>query len=365
MRKLIILIFLLSCFNSFSQKPILSDTVYVQELRNRINDLYNFDFDDCDSVYESMSKTYPNHPFPDLYYSLVLYWKYFPITTASYHEPEFLSKLNRSIGKAEKYFEEKETDESVFFNLMGRMLIMQYYADNQASSNVISQLKPSYKMLVKGFDLQDSFNDFKFSSGVYNYYREFYPKTHPIYKPIAYFFPKGNAKKGIKLLENNSKHGTFLHKESLSFLVYISMYFEQDYKKTLKYSRNLSKDNPNNLLYQSYYIQTLLLQKKYNKAENLIPQLTNQKHTNDFFIALSHVYLGLIAEKKEKNFREAKNHYLKSLQLLTNYGEFANTYNSIAYFGLSRIYSNSDIKKSNSYRKKANKLIIFPNINFD
>jgi hypothetical protein len=311
-----------------------------------------------------MLKQYPSHPFPDLYYALVLYWKYFPITTESAHEPEFLSKLNSSILKAEKYFDEKETDESVFFNLMGRMLIMQDYADNQASSNLISQLKPSYKMLVKGFDLRDSFSDFRFSTGVYNYYREFYPKAHPIYKPVAYFFPKGDAKKGIKQLEYNSKHGTFLHKESLSFLVYISMYFEQDYKKTLKYSKNLTKDNPDNLLYLSYYIQTLLLQKRYHKAEELIPQLRS-KHSSNFFIALSNVYSGIIAEKKEKNLLDAKTYYLKSLELLTEYGNFVNTYNSILYFGLSRIYSTSDIKKSNGYRKKANKLVIFPHINFD
>lgn len=358
-----VLLFFLS-FNCFAQQSILNDTSYVNELREQINDLYNFNFVHSNSVNDNMLKQYPDHPFPDLYYSLTLYWKYFPITTESTHEPEFLSKLNSSILKAEKRFEEKETDETVFFNLMGRMLLMQYFADNQASSNLISQLKPSYKMLVKGFDLQDSFSDFKFSSGVYNYYREFYPKTHPIYKPVAYFFPKGDAKKGIKLLENNSKHGTFLHKESLSFLVYISMYFEQDYKMTLKYSKKLTKDNPNNLLFLSYHIQTLLLQKKYSKAKELIPQLKD-KHSTDFFIALSNLYLGIIAEKKDKNFLDAKNYYLKSLQLLSKYGNFANTYNSISYFGLSRIYSTSDIKKSNGYRKKANKLVIFPHINFD
>lgn len=365
MKKYIVLIFLFVVVTGFAQKTILNDTIFIKELRSYIDNLYNFEFDNCDAVYDRLSESYPNHPFPDLYYALVIYWRYFPVTLNSEKEPDFLEKINSSISKAEKYFQESPSEESVFFNLMGRMLVMQYFADNQTSSSVIPHLKPAYKMLVKGFELEDEFGDFKFSSGVYNYYREFYPKAHPIYKPLAYFFPKGDSQKGIKQLEINSRKGIFLHKESLSFLVYISMYFEQDYKETLKYARKLKRENSGNLLYQSYYIQALLLQGKYQKAKEQIHFLEESPHQNNFFKTLATLYTAIIQEKKYENTSKAQKLYTQALSELEPYGNFVSTYKSIALFGLSRTYSKSDNKKSIQYGKEAKNVAIFPHINFD
>lgn len=363
MRKLIIILFTLLYFNSFSQKTILNDTTYIKELRSHINDLYNFKFENSEETYQSMTKAYPDHPFPDLYYALVIYWKYFPVTLESKYEPLFLEKINSSIQKAEKYFEESPNEESIFFNLMGRMLVMQYFADNQTSSSVIPHLKPAYQMLIKGFELEEEFSDFKFSSGVYNYYREFYPKAHPIYKPVAYFFPKGDAEKGIELLELNSKRGTFLHKESLSFLVYISMYFEKDYKLSLRYARKLKRENPDNLLYKTYFIQALLLQGRYQKAKEHIKQLSKANHENDFFKTVAILYSGVIEEKKYHNKVKAKIYYQEALEHLDKYGNFVATYKAIALFGLSRL--ETDKRKSSKLRKQAKETAIFSHINFD
>ena len=364
MRYIISILFLLSTLNGFSQKSIIKDSLYVIELKLHIDSIYNYQFENSENTYMQMLNDYPNHPFPDLYYALAMYWKYFPITPNSEKAPLFVEKLNSSIAKAENYFAKQETNESIFFNLMGRLLLMQYFSDNQTSANVFPHIKPAYKMLHKGFRLEDSFSDFKFSSGVYNYYREYYPKAHPIYKPIAYFFPKGNALKGIALLETNSQKGIFLHKESLSFLIYINLYFEKNYRKALKYTKQIRKESPDNLLYLSYHTLSLLLLKKYNKAKALISILEKTKHSNNYFKAIAHVFNGIIAEKKYKDYTLAKTQYSTALKKLERYENFANTYKSIAYFGLSRIYL-EDATLSNKYRKKARKLAIFSHINFD
>jgi tetratricopeptide (TPR) repeat protein len=366
MSRFLTICFLVVTLNVYCQESVLTDTLHVQELQQNIDSIYNFRFLNSEKTIENLEKQYPNHPFPDIYRSLTLYWKYFPITPESKYEEDFLNSLAQALVKVEKQLEKNEDNpEAIFFNLLGRLLIMQYFADNHISGKVIPHLNSAYKMLLKGFELTDSLIDFNFSSGVYNYYREYYPKAHPVYKPVAYFFPNGNATKGIKQLEFNGKHGIFLKTESLFFLVYVNMYFEKDFKKALKYIKQLTKNYPDNLLYDSYQVQNLLLLKKYNKAKELILVLEHTNHSNDFFTTIAQIYKGIILEKKDKNLADAEIIYKKSINQLDKYGDFANQYKSYAYFGLSRIVKQSNPKQSAKYKKAALNLAVFPEINFN
>lgn len=366
MKRLLIFLFLLQTFNLDAQSYFLSDTLFVKRVEKNIDSIYNYNFELVDNIYTELLRKYPNHPFPDLFYSTSLYWKYFPIIPGCSSEELYLKKINSAIDKAEKMLEKNENNpEAIFFHLMSRMLIMQYYADNSLSSKVVTHLGPAYKMVSKGFELKNNLSDFNFSTGVYNYYREYYPKTHPVYKPFAYFFPDGDAKLGLKQLEYNWQHGVFLHSESLFFLAYINLYFEKDYRNALKYVKQLEKEFPNNLLYISYNLQTLLLLNKYNKANTLISKLENSPHENDFFKITAKIYRGIICEKKEKDLKKAEKLYSEALHQLEKYGAFANTYSSIAYFGLSRIYNHTDKKIARKYQKKALELAIYPHINFN
>lgn len=352
--------------NLGAQTYMLKDTLLVKKVKQSIDSIYDYNFNSSDETYNELRTKYPHHPFPDLFYSINLYWKYFPITPGSPHEPIYLEKLNSSIDKSEQLLEKDENNpEAIFFHLMSRMLIMQYYADNNLSSKVLTHLGPAYKMVIKGFEMTDDLADFNFSTGVYNYYREYYPRVHPAYKPVAYFFPDGNAQLGLKQLEFDWHHGVFLHPESLFFLTYINLYFEKDYRKALKYAKQLGKEFPNNLLYVSYNLQTLLLLNKYNKINKSISKLENFPHENDFFKIVAKIYRGIVCEKKEKDFAQAEQYYSEALTQLEKYGDFANTYSSIAYFGLSRIYSSTDTKIARKYQKKALDLAIYPHINFN
>ena len=261
---------------------------------------------------------------------------------------------------------DENNPEAIFFHLMSRIIIMQYYADNKLSSKLIPHLGPAYKMITKGFDLTNDITDFNFSTGVYNYYREYYPKAYPVYKPVALFFPDGNAELGLKQLEQNWQDGVFLSSESLFFLTYISLYFEKDYKQALKYVKYLDEEYPNNLLYVSYNLQTLLLLNKYNKAKKEISRLESIPHENDFFKIAAKVYYGIIYEKKDKDFIKAEKYYKEALSQLKEYGGFANSYSSFAYFGLSRIYNlKKDKKTARKYHKKAIELATYPHITFN
>jgi len=351
---------------SAGQMKIYSDNSLKQEIRGNIDSLYNNNFDAMEGDYNAYSSQTPDYPFPDLYYALGLYWKYFPITPSSPNEKTYLKKLKSAIRISEKNLKRNDNDiEISFFHLMSRLFIMQYYADNGMSSEVVSHIKPAYKMVTYGFDYTNQLVDFHFTTGVYNYYREYYPQKYPIYKPVAFFLPDGNAAEGLKQLKYNWQHGVFLHAESLFFLTYIHFYFEQNYSEALFYSNHLISDYPKNWLYRIYHIQILLMLKKYDQAEMHIQVLEQNRHSNDFYHLAARLYMGIVAEKKEKNYYKADKYYQDALSGFEKYGNFANSYRSVAYFGLSRIYQDSNKKLSKDYRKKAEHLSVFSHITFD
>ena len=247
MRYLLILILSLQLFGANAQQSIFSDTIFIKKVALGIDNIYNYQFEKAEDLHKELKKQYPGHPFTQLYYSSMMYWKYFPIIPEGKYHEEYVKNITLAIEYAEIVLENKENDEeAIFFNLMARLLIMQYYADNKLSSKVIPHVGKAYKMVNKGFEMKDKITDFYLTTGIYNYYREAYPEAYPIYKPIAYFFPNGNVELGLKQLEYTWENGIFLDTESLFFLVYIYLNFEKDYERGLKYAKHLSKEYPQN-----------------------------------------------------------------------------------------------------------------------
>lgn len=331
-----------------------------------MDSIYNLQFGSISELEQDLDKHYPKNPLPPLFSALRIYWEYFPLIPGNEYTGIYIEKITESIERSEKILDKEEDNtEAQFLNLMARLLIMQYYADNHQSSKVIPYVRRAYSMVKKGFKHKDEIRDFNFSTGLYNYYREAYPEKHPVYKPIAYFFKSGDKKLGLKQLEYNAKHGIFLDAESFSFLVYISLNFEGNYKKASKYTRELYQAYPNNLLYLSYRIRTLLLNKKYKKAQELLVILDNSANGNAFFRTMVKLYQAIIEEKKNKNYSKAEQLYSEVIQEAKLFKPFINDRISYAYFGLSRIYKQSDPDKSEEFRELAEDLSSYKHLTFD
>ncbi|MDY6800872.1 MAG: hypothetical protein SVU94_06585 [Bacteroidota bacterium] len=360
-----ITLFIIS-LQAYTQPYILSDTKAVEEIEEQLNRIYNFQFATFDTYYQKIKNKYPKHPLPHLFYAIKIYWEHFPVTPQSGYHSLYLDQINRSIEKSDKLLvQDEQNTEAIFISLMSRLLLMQYYADNQQPSKVIPYVRKTYQLTRKGFDLTAKFTDFNFSTGLYNYYIEAYPEKHPVYKPVAYFFPKGDIDYGLTQLEYTWKHGIFLDAEALSFLVYISLNFEADYKKSTHFTRALHYEYPNNPLYLSYRITNLLLLERYQRAETLVSELNKHTYTNDFFRMMVQIYQGILQEKKYNNDAKAEQHYWNAIKLSGKYVPFANGRLSYAYYGLSRIYKNTNPKLSKQYRNRAKDLSSYQHLTFD
>ena len=122
---------------------------------------------------------------------------------------------------------------------------------------------------------------------------------------------------------------------------------------------------PENDLYLAIYVRNLLLMKKYNEAEKLIPALPKEQG-NKFFQAQLIILKGILQEKKYLNNNLAQQYYNTGINEISQFGNYGNEYAAYAYFGLSRLSDGKDEKRTHkTYRKEALKLADFKKINFD
>jgi hypothetical protein len=358
--------FLLLYLNTSALKAqILKDTATFNMIDQCVGDIYNFRFGNAREECNLINNKYPGHPAVYLLRGMITYWENYPLLSESVYIRSYLDDMNMCIRLSEKKNTSSYEAELLLINLCARGMLLLFYSDNNNTSEVIPLATSTYPHIRRAFNFTSTYYDFKFFTGLYNYYREAYPEAYPIYKAFAFIFPKGNKAEGIMELQMAGKNSLVLKAESYSFLSWISTNFEHDFSHATYYSKVLYELYPDNDQYLAGYIRNLLLIKKYDEAENLISS-TAQKSKNSFFQAKLEIFNGIIQEKKYHNNDLASLFYENGVRDISPFSTYGNEFASYAYFGLSRI---SDLRGDKNfkkiYKKKATELAVFENVDFN
>jgi hypothetical protein len=254
--------------------------------------------------------------------------------------------------------------EILLINLCARGLLLLFYTDNNLSFEVFPIAASTYQCIRRSFDFTRIYSDFYFFTGVYNYYREAYPSAHPVYKTLAFLFPKGSKIKGLEDLDIVARNSIILKAESYTFLTEIFLSYENNFHQATYYSKNLHMIYPANPAYLGAYIKDLLLIKHYDEAENEINSVAGMENT--FIQAQVTIFKGILQEKKYRNTKLAEELYLKGIKDVSHFRGLGDEYAAYAYFGLSRISKlNGDANNEKLFLKLAQKLAVFKNIDFN
>jgi len=344
---------------------ILRDTSAVNLIRKGITYIYNCRFDEAEKIRDALEKRYPGHPVHHLYRGMMIYWQNFPLIPSSPARASFEEELHKCIKLTDNNSSPGYEAEYLLANLSARGLLLLFYADNGVSGEVIPLAAETYRPLMKSFRYTFECPDLYFFTGVYNYYRDAYPRVRPIYKAVAFLFPPGNMQLGLEQLEICGRKAMALQSEAYSIISWILIHFENDYQRSLPYCKILYEKYPDNVFYKSMYIKNLLLLKKYNEAE-VILGTKSETDTNSYFRAQSYFFNGILLEKKYRNFVYAAKLYHKAIDAMQAYGEYGKEYHAYAYFGLSRLGLKEEEKhQRKTYRRKALELTDFKKITFD
>lgn len=344
---------------------ILQDTTSLNLIRENIGYIYNMQFDKARDVQSKIRELYPDHPVLSLLNGMITYWENYPLVSSNYARNSFENEMRQCIKLCENRKDTIYEAEYLLTNLCARAMLLMFFADNDLSFDIISLMPNTYGLIRQAFDFVSDNVDLNFFTGLYNYYREAYPKAYPVYQPIAFLFPGGNIEIGLKQLQTAAINSVLLRAESYFLLAYIYLNFENNYPEAIFYSKSLNELYPGNILYQALYIKNLLLMRQYEEAEKLIiasPDKTN----NRYFQAQLTIFKGILQEKKYFNNKLAQEYYEKGISDISNFDGFGNEYAAYAFYGLSRIsVANGDNHRGKIYRKEAIKLADFKKINFD
>jgi hypothetical protein len=361
---IILIALLLYLYQPCINGQFLKDSESVNLIKRGIDYIYNLDFNQADNVSNELHRLYPGHPVNNLFNGMITYWKNYPIIPNSPSRDSFESDLRKCIELCERSKDPSAEPEILLFNLCARGLLLLFYTDNDMSFEVFPIASSTYQCIRKSFGFTSIHSDFYFFTGVYRYYREAYPEAHPIYKTLAFLFPKGSKVKGLEELAIVANNSIVLKAEAYSFLTEIFLSYENNYEQATFYSRSLHKIYPLNPAYTGSYIKNLLLIKQYDEAEKEIRLVSGTK--NIFLLAQLKIFNGIMQEKKYHNTNDAEKLYLEGIKQISPFRTYGDEFAAYAYFGLSRLSKmKGDTDNEKLYRKLALKIAYFKNVDFN
>jgi len=344
---------------------ILQDTTSLNLVKKNIDYIYNLQFNNAREVHSKISRLYPGHPVVFLLNGMMTYWENYPMLSTSSARDSFEEDIHRCIRLCENSKNSSYEAEYLLADLCARGMLLMFYADNDLIMEVIPLTTGTYQYLRRSFDFTSVCTDLNYFTGLYNYYREAYPKAYPVYKPLAILFPGGDMEIGLKELKAAAINSVVLRAESYFLLTWIYLNFENNYPEALVYSKSLHELYPDNVLYLALYIKNLLLMRQYDEAEKLIIASTDEAG-NRYFQAQLTIFKGILKEKRYLDNKLAQKYYKKGISDISIFGGYGNEYAAYAYYGLSRIsVANREKHSGKIYRKEAMKLADFKKINFD
>jgi len=348
-----------------SMAQILQDSGSIKLVKKDIDCIYNLEFENARELNRKISKSFPDHPVLYLLKGILTYWENYPMLYTNPARISLEENLRQCIRLSENSRNTNYRAEYLLSDLCARGLLIKFYDDNNMVMKVIPLAIKTYKHIRQSFTFAGDCTDLYYYTGVYNFYRESYPKVYPVYKPLVSLFPPGDMKSGLKQLNTSAIDAVVLRGESYFLLSMIYLNFENKYLQALNYSRTLHDMYPDNVLYFAQYIKNLLLLKKYDEAEKYI--IASLKDTeNMYFKAQLNIFKGIVQEKKYHDNVLAQQYYNSGISRISPYGEYGNEYAAYAYFGLSRIsYTFSDNTSGKKYREKAMKLGSYKKMTFD
>jgi hypothetical protein len=338
--------------------PLLSDKIALELLEKGLPLMYGCDFLQARRYFSQVQARHPHHPVTPLLNALLLFWQHMPFDdfeSKSFKQHTYF--LEKTITASQKMLDNNANDvEGVFFMLTARGLLMQHYNDKGEAMQAVAEAKRLYGLIKSAFDLRSQNIELNFMTGLYSYYRAYFPERYPIYRPFVIFFREGNKKEGLDNLETCAQKAIFTANEAAGYLTHIYLRYENNHEKALTHSRQLAQRFPNNLHYVAAFIETALLTRRYEEAAQMLPVL--QKAERPLFVAAAHVFSGMLAEFYRKDMVAAfKSYQAAENLLLAEKINYANPYKLYTYAGLYRHYKQQrNMPVAQRYYKQAKAL---------
>ena len=298
--------------------------------------IYNQKPEAANEIIAEVKRILPDHPIGHLMDAFNISWQEMPLRTTSPGFPEHKKALELVIETSQRLQDEYEGhEEGVFFESSARGLLAEYYAREGSYLKALSEARKMYALMKKGFEFAETNIEFKFHTGLYNYFREMYPQRHPVYKPFMWVFKTGSIEKGIMQMDSAANYGILTKIEASLYLSYIYLRYENQPDKALGYLNKIVEEYPNNDYFKAKLVECYVSTGDFNSAMPFIEIL--QTKSDPYYKMCGEIFYGMYLEKSEKNLTDARSYYEKGLNTGKHYSDKGLYYRSLAHLGLGRI----------------------------
>jgi hypothetical protein len=340
-----IIIILLLCFPCKAQ--FLQDYESIASATIGLDKLYNLDFGGAEQSFKPILLKYKNHPVDFLIQASILQWKNLPIEQNPIAFKHYLTLLEKCKDAAYNlYKNDSYKSEAIFYLLSSHGNISRGYHFHKEYVKAGWEARKAYGYLKQGFELSSINPDFLFTNGLYKFYREQYPISHPEIKPIVYFFAEGNKIQGLNDLRNASKLALFTKTESAYFLAGICLKYENKYAEALTITEKLHEKYPRNPDFLLKYTEALIANNQLDLANKMNASLC--KNTGLDYQLASAVFAAEITKNEEIALAK-----LNAALSLKGEGRYTSDLRSMALLNLGKIYlDKKDNQKAALYLKE-------------
>ena len=321
---------------SFAQAltKISTSSTYEKYAEEGLYAMYNWQFNKASEIASYFQNGHPEHPTGYFLEAMIIYWKNYPLEDESKEYNKHMELLEKSYELAEEIIEtDEDNEDAILFKLMAKSVMIRNYDNYGKTMKAVGAAREIYKLMMECIEKKHQYVEFYFPSGIYNYYREYYPDQHPVYKPFMIFFKSGDKDLGLKELVIAIRQAVFTKPEAMEYLAYI--YFNNENKKRegLKLYKKLNQLFPKNTLFLLDYLSALAKSKKYREINILISKV-DWDNMNSFYKAGMETFNGIALQKVKKQQNEAKQAFEKALYYNKENDNFGDQFYFYIYDGL-------------------------------
>ncbi len=287
-----------------------------------INSLYDFNFPVAERDFAVISYQYPDHPLPDFLMALGYWWRIEVDVTNDRYDDVFISWLDRANEKAQRMFDEDETNkEAAFFLAAGYGFQGRLYSERKSWAKAAFAGKNALKYmdLSRG---EEEFNpELLLGDALFNYFSVWIPENYPLLRPVMALFPKGSKELGLQQLEEVATNAFYTRVEAQYFLFRLYASEEKQPQKALQISEYLHSKFPNNPYFHRSYARHLYTVGRWTESVTQSFQILERiEDKKPGYESNSGRYAAFYAAQyfeRSGNLQEAKKYYLQTI----SYGE--------------------------------------------
>lgn len=308
------------------------------ELEGAVHNLYNFKFDKSDRQFRSLRRRYPNHPMPYFLLGLSTWWRMMPNNVRDkQYDKTFLAYLDTAETKAQAMYKADDHNyEACFFLSAAYGFEARLHSERHNWRKATVSSKRSLEYLDKSREANGLSTEFQFGVGLFDYYAVWISEEYPWLRPVLFFFPKGNSRRGLAELRNVGSYAFYTKTEAKYFLVNI-LYSEREKQnaQALAIAEQLAYEFPDNAKFQTDYAKLCFDQGQWDNCEKTCKSILSKYSSGMVgytpYLCRSITYImAYIQDFRYKDRKQAKDLYQRCIvfsetaDVLSGYYLFAN-----------------------------------------